>query len=198
MTDRFFAPIASRWSGIAPSRHRAPCAAILRSTGQFNLPGPYTDMVMGYSKNQKPAKHFLRWIQYLESDLILGTETEGLTCQGNHPETTQDKKQESKRLQERQEISLGFPWLGRFRHASRRFAGRRASSSDLQAVATRFLVGGVDLQRLALSAKDLHRRSPMRRSSAEIRNLSGVKVGSKPQSIGIDGGIPKIRSDSRY
>ena len=30
--------------------------------GQFNLPGPYTDLVMGYSKNQKPAKDFLRWI----------------------------------------------------------------------------------------------------------------------------------------
>ena len=30
--------------------------------GQFNLPGPYTDMVMSYSKNQKPAKDFLRWI----------------------------------------------------------------------------------------------------------------------------------------
>jgi Transposase IS66 family len=34
--------------------------------------------------------------------------------------------------------------------------------------------------------------------SAEGRNLSGVQAGSKPQSIGIDGGIPKIRSDSRY
>ena len=30
--------------------------------GQFNLPGPFTDMLMGYSKNQKPAKEFLRWI----------------------------------------------------------------------------------------------------------------------------------------
>jgi multiple sugar transport system substrate-binding protein len=30
--------------------------------GQFNLPIPATDMVMGYSKNQKPAKDFLRWI----------------------------------------------------------------------------------------------------------------------------------------
>jgi len=30
--------------------------------GQFNLPGLFTDMVMGYSKNQKPAKDFLRWI----------------------------------------------------------------------------------------------------------------------------------------
>ena len=38
----------------------------------------------------------------------------------------------------------------------------------------------------------------MRRPSVETRNLSGVQVGSKPQSIGVDGGIPKIRSDSRY
>jgi len=29
--------------------------------GQFNLPSPFTDMVMGYSKNQKAAKDFLRW-----------------------------------------------------------------------------------------------------------------------------------------
>jgi multiple sugar transport system substrate-binding protein len=32
------------------------------SSGQYNLPGLFTDMVMGYSKNQKPAKDFLRWI----------------------------------------------------------------------------------------------------------------------------------------
>jgi ABC-type glycerol-3-phosphate transport system substrate-binding protein len=32
------------------------------SGGQFNLPFPFTDMLMGYSKNQKPAKDFLRWI----------------------------------------------------------------------------------------------------------------------------------------
>ena len=30
--------------------------------GQYNLPGVFTDMLMGYSKNQKPAKDFLRWI----------------------------------------------------------------------------------------------------------------------------------------
>jgi ABC-type glycerol-3-phosphate transport system substrate-binding protein len=30
--------------------------------GHFNLPGPFTDMVMGYSTNQKPAKDFLRWV----------------------------------------------------------------------------------------------------------------------------------------
>ncbi len=30
--------------------------------GHFNLPGPFIDMVMGYSKNQKAAKDFLRWI----------------------------------------------------------------------------------------------------------------------------------------
>ncbi len=30
--------------------------------GQFNLPGPFTDMLMGYSKNQRPAKDFLKWI----------------------------------------------------------------------------------------------------------------------------------------
>ncbi len=30
--------------------------------GQFALPGPFTDMLMGYSKNQKPAKDFLKWV----------------------------------------------------------------------------------------------------------------------------------------
>ena len=30
--------------------------------GQFNLPGPFTDMLMGYSKNQDAAKKFLRWM----------------------------------------------------------------------------------------------------------------------------------------
>ncbi|HZK90926.1 MAG TPA: extracellular solute-binding protein [Stellaceae bacterium] len=28
----------------------------------FNEPGPFTDMVMGYSKNQKMAKDFLKWV----------------------------------------------------------------------------------------------------------------------------------------
>ena len=30
--------------------------------GQYNLPGPFTDMVMGYSKNQDIAKKFLAWV----------------------------------------------------------------------------------------------------------------------------------------
>jgi ABC-type glycerol-3-phosphate transport system substrate-binding protein len=30
--------------------------------GQFALGGGFTDMLMGYSKNQKPAKDFLRWV----------------------------------------------------------------------------------------------------------------------------------------
>jgi ABC-type glycerol-3-phosphate transport system substrate-binding protein len=30
--------------------------------GQFSLPFPFSDMVMGYSKNQKGAKDFLRWV----------------------------------------------------------------------------------------------------------------------------------------
>ena len=59
--------------------------------------------------------HALCWVQYLESDLILSAGTEGLTWRGNHPEMTQDKNRRSKRPQERQEISLGFPWLGQIR-----------------------------------------------------------------------------------
>ncbi len=30
--------------------------------GHFALPGPFIHMVMGYSKNQKAAKDFLRWV----------------------------------------------------------------------------------------------------------------------------------------
>ena len=30
--------------------------------GQFNLPGPFIDMLMGYSKNQDTAKKFLAWV----------------------------------------------------------------------------------------------------------------------------------------
>jgi hypothetical protein len=61
------------------------------------------------------GQHALCWVQYLESDLILSAETEGLTWRGNHPEMTQDKNRRSKRAQERQEISLGFQWLGQIR-----------------------------------------------------------------------------------
>jgi len=32
------------------------------SGGQFNLPGPFTNLLMKYSKNQAAAKQFLRWI----------------------------------------------------------------------------------------------------------------------------------------
>jgi len=34
--------------------------------GQFNLPGTPTNLLMGYSKNQKAAKDFLRWISSRE------------------------------------------------------------------------------------------------------------------------------------
>jgi multiple sugar transport system substrate-binding protein len=30
--------------------------------GQFSFPFPFSDMLMGYSKNQKPAKDLLRWV----------------------------------------------------------------------------------------------------------------------------------------
>jgi multiple sugar transport system substrate-binding protein len=32
------------------------------AAGQYNLPGPFTHLLMGYSKNQAPAKDFLRWV----------------------------------------------------------------------------------------------------------------------------------------
>jgi len=36
------------------------------SGGQFNLPGPFTNLLMNYSKNQAVAKQFLRWISSKE------------------------------------------------------------------------------------------------------------------------------------
>jgi ABC-type glycerol-3-phosphate transport system substrate-binding protein len=36
------------------------------SGGQFNLPGPFTNLLMKYSKNQAAAKQFLRWISSKE------------------------------------------------------------------------------------------------------------------------------------
>src|SRR5262249_43166459 len=59
--------------------------------------------------------HALCWVHYLESDFISGSETRYLMCQGNSREMTQDKNRRSKRPQERQEISLGFQWLGQIR-----------------------------------------------------------------------------------
>ncbi len=48
--------------------------------GQFNLPGPFTDMVMGYSKNQKPAKDFLRWVHSKPVYDEWFTSQQGYTC----------------------------------------------------------------------------------------------------------------------
>jgi multiple sugar transport system substrate-binding protein len=48
--------------------------------GQFNLPGPFTHLLMGYSKNQKPAKDLLRWAQ--SKDVFDGwfQTQQGFTC----------------------------------------------------------------------------------------------------------------------
>ena len=48
--------------------------------GQFNLPGPQTHMLMGYSKNQKPAKDFLRWIHSKPVYDQWFTSQQGYTC----------------------------------------------------------------------------------------------------------------------
>ena len=51
--------IPSLWALPAcdvPARQRAG------SGGHFNLPGPFTDMLMGYSQNQDSARNFLRWM----------------------------------------------------------------------------------------------------------------------------------------
>ncbi len=48
--------------------------------GQYNLPGIFTDMLMGYSKNQKPAKEFLRWIHSKPVFEEWFTSQQGYTC----------------------------------------------------------------------------------------------------------------------
>jgi len=48
--------------------------------GQFNNPGVFTDMLMGYSKNQKAAKDFLRWIHSKPVYDEWFTSQQGYTC----------------------------------------------------------------------------------------------------------------------
>jgi multiple sugar transport system substrate-binding protein len=48
--------------------------------GVFNLPGPFTHMVMKYSKNQDAAKKFLRWVSSKEIFEKWFTSQQGYTC----------------------------------------------------------------------------------------------------------------------
>jgi ABC-type glycerol-3-phosphate transport system substrate-binding protein len=50
--------------------------------GQFNLPGANTHMLMGYSKNQKVAKDFLRWVNSKEIFEQWFTSQQGYTSGG--------------------------------------------------------------------------------------------------------------------
>jgi multiple sugar transport system substrate-binding protein len=48
--------------------------------GPFNLPGLFTDMLMGYSKNQKASKDFLRWAHSKDVYDVWFTSQQGYTC----------------------------------------------------------------------------------------------------------------------
>ncbi|HZP99865.1 MAG TPA: ABC transporter substrate-binding protein [Reyranella sp.] len=48
--------------------------------GQFNQPGPFTDILMGYSKNQPAAKAFLRWAHSKEIYDQWFVTQQGYTC----------------------------------------------------------------------------------------------------------------------
>ena len=48
--------------------------------GQFNVPGPFTDLLMGYSKNQAAAKDFLRWMHSRPVFEEWFTSQQGYTC----------------------------------------------------------------------------------------------------------------------
>jgi ABC-type glycerol-3-phosphate transport system substrate-binding protein len=50
------------------------------AAGPFNLPGTFTDMLMGYSKNQKAAKDFLRWAHSKEAFDPWFTSQQGYSC----------------------------------------------------------------------------------------------------------------------
>jgi hypothetical protein len=97
--------------GSGGDRHQGALWGSVKAHGLL----PNTVIVSDDAGQFNVGQHGLCWIQYLESDLILSAEVEGLTWRGNHPEMTQDKNRRSKRPQERQEISLGFQWLGQIR-----------------------------------------------------------------------------------
>jgi ABC-type glycerol-3-phosphate transport system substrate-binding protein len=48
--------------------------------GQFNLPGPFNNLVMKYSKNQDAAKKFLRWMSSKEIFEKWFVSQQGYTC----------------------------------------------------------------------------------------------------------------------
>jgi multiple sugar transport system substrate-binding protein len=48
--------------------------------GQYNLPGPFTDLLMSYSKNQPAAKAFLRWAHSKEVYDEWFVTQQGYTC----------------------------------------------------------------------------------------------------------------------
>jgi multiple sugar transport system substrate-binding protein len=48
--------------------------------GQFNLPGPFTNLVMKYSKNQDAAKEFIRWMSSKEVFEKWFVSQQGYTC----------------------------------------------------------------------------------------------------------------------
>src|SRR5712671_4968870 len=48
--------------------------------GQFNLPGPFTNLVMKYSRNQDAAKQFMRWISSKEIFEKWFVSQQGYTC----------------------------------------------------------------------------------------------------------------------
>jgi multiple sugar transport system substrate-binding protein len=50
------------------------------AAGPFNVPGTFTDMIMGYSKNQKAAKDFLRWAHSKEAFDPWFTSQQGYSC----------------------------------------------------------------------------------------------------------------------
>jgi ABC-type glycerol-3-phosphate transport system substrate-binding protein len=49
-------------------------------SGPYNLPGTFTDMLMGYSKNQAAAKEFLRWAHSKEAFDPWFTSQQGYSC----------------------------------------------------------------------------------------------------------------------
>src|SRR3977135_2404980 len=48
--------------------------------GQFNLPGPFTNLLMKYSKNQDAAKKFMRWVSSKEVFEKWFVSQQGYTC----------------------------------------------------------------------------------------------------------------------
>ena len=146
------------------------------------------------------GRHGLCWVQYLESDLILSVETEGPTCRGISPKRLKIKNRKSKSdCRNAKRSGLVFNGLAGSDSIPACLQGLKGDALHLQVCHHPGWSSprGRDSRELppsrsrAAGVPRTHRRSPIRRLSAEARNLSGVQANPKPQSIGVGREYPR-------